>query len=364
MFIFCGYCLVFCQKYDMIVNNLLTKEEVLMLNVQELAKTELHCHLDGSLSLSAIRQLAQLEEISIPDKDEELRKLVSIEGKVDSLMTYLKTFDFVRPLLQTEEALEIATSDVLRQASEDGVLYIELRFAPELSTDKGLTILEAVNAVLRGMEKAQKEFGIVAKLLVCGLKQTDPRQTREIFSAIADLAPKGLVGFDFAGNEADYPTHELAEWIDYTRSLGYPMPFHAGECGCVTNVAQALALGIKRIGHGTALSGHAEAIQAFVNSGATLEMCLTSNLQTGAAQTLADFPYEQLVQAGAKITINTDNRTVSNTNLNKEYQLFIEYFGTTKEEFYQFNRNAIQASFASEEEKANLLDVLAQKYNL
>lgn len=335
-----------------------------MVNVHELAKTELHCHLDGSLSLPMIRQLAQMADNSIPDKDEDLRKLVSIEGKVDSLMTYLKTFDFVRPLLQTAEALEIATSDVLRQASEDGVLYIELRFAPELSTDKGLTILEAVKAVLRGMEKAQKEFGLVAKLLVCGLKQTDPSQTREIFSAIADLAPKGLVGFDFAGNEADYPTHELAELIDYTQFLGYPMTFHAGECGCVTNVAQALALGIKRIGHGTALSGHAEAIQAFVNSGATLEMCLTSNLQTGAASSLADFPYDQLVQAGAKITINTDNRTVSNTNLNKEYQLFVEYFGTTKEEFYQFNRNAIQASFASEEEKANLLEVLAQKYNL
>lgn len=209
-----------------------------MLNVQELAKTELHCHLDGSLSLAAIRQLAQMTEISIPDKDEELRKLVSIEGKVDSLMTYLKTFDFIRPLLQTPEALELAAYDVLGQASEDGVLYIELRFAPELSTDKGLTILEAVNAVLSGMEKAQKEFGIVAKLLVCGLKQTDPSQTRELFSAIADLAPKGLVGFDFAGNEADYPTQELAELIDYTRSLGYPMTFHAGECGCVTNVAQ------------------------------------------------------------------------------------------------------------------------------
>lgn len=135
-----------------------------MLNVQELTKTELHCHLDGSLSLSAIRQLSQLAEISIPDKDEELRKLVSIEGKVDSLMTYLKTFDFVRPLLQTEEALELAAYDVLGQAAEDGVIYIELRFAPELSTDKDLTILEAVNAVLRGMEKGQKEFGIVAKL--------------------------------------------------------------------------------------------------------------------------------------------------------------------------------------------------------
>lgn len=335
-----------------------------MLNVQELAKTELHCHLDGSLSLSAIRHLAQLAEISIPDKDEELRKLVSIEGKVDSLMTYLKTFDFIRPLLQTPGALELAAYDVLRQAAVDGVFYIELRFAPELSTDKDLSVLDAVKAVLRGMEKGQNDFGLVAKLLVCGLKQTPQSQTREIFSAIADLAPQGLVGFDFAGNEVDYPTQELAELIDYTQSLGYPMTFHAGECGCVTNVAQALALGIKRIGHGTALSGHAEAIQAFVNSGATLEMCLTSNLQTGAAQTLADFPYEQLVQAGAKITINTDNRTVSNTNLNKEYQLFVEYFRTTKEEFYQFNRNAIQASFASEEEKVNLLEVLAQRYNL
>ncbi|HEM6289683.1 TPA: adenosine deaminase [Streptococcus suis] len=348
----------------MIDDNILMKEVLLMVNVHELAKTELHCHLDGSLSLPMIRQLARMAGISIPDKDEELRKLVSIEGKVDSLMTYLQTFNFIRPLLQTVEALELATYDVLRQVAEDGVIYIELRFAPELSTDKGLAILEAVKAVLRGMEKAQEEFGIVAKLLVCGLKQTDPSQTREIFSAIADLGPKGLVGFDFAGNEADYPTQELAELIDNTQSLGYPMTFHAGECGCVTNVAQALALGIKRIGHGTALSGHAEAIQAFVNSGATLEMCLTSNLQTGAAQTLADFPYEQLVQAGAKITINTDNRTVSNTNLNKEYDLFVKHFGTSKEEFYQFNQNAIQASFASEEEKAHLLDILANKYQL
>lgn len=335
-----------------------------MLNVQELAKTELHCHLDGSLSLSAIRQLSQLAEISIPDKDEELRNLVSIEGKVGSLMTYLKTFDFVRPLLQTEEALEIATYDVLNQAAEDGVLYIELRFAPELSTDKGLAILEAVKAVLRGLKKGQEEFGLVAKLLVCGLKQTNPNQTREIFSAIADLAPQGLVGFDFAGNEADYPTEDLADLIAHTQALGYPMTFHAGECGCVTNVAQALALGVKRIGHGTALSGQADAIQAFVNSGATLEMCLTSNLQTGAASSLADFPYDQLVQAGAKITINTDNRTVSNTNLNKEYDLFVKHFGTSKEEFYQFNQNAIQASFASEEEKAHLLDILANNYQL
>ncbi|MEI4342792.1 adenosine deaminase [Streptococcus suis] len=328
-----------------------------MLNVNELVKTELHCHLDGSLSLGVIRQLAQMAKITIPAEDEALRKLVSVHGKVDSLMAYLKLFDFVRPLLQTASALELAAYDLVRQAARDKIIYIEVRFAPELSTDQDLTILEAVSAVLVGLNRGQEDFGVVAKLLVCGLKQT-----KELFSAIADLAPKGLVGFDFAGNEADYPTEELRDIIQFTQSLGYPMTFHAGECGCVTNVIQALELGIRRIGHGTALTRNPEAIQASVNSGATLEMCLTSNLQTGAADSIEYFPYHELVEAGANITINTDNRTVSNTTLNREYQLFVEYFGTSKADFYRFNQNAIQASFASEEEKKVLLELLDQQY--
>ncbi|HEM5323078.1 TPA: adenosine deaminase [Streptococcus suis] len=333
-----------------------------MLNVNELVKTELHCHLDGSLSLGVIRQLAQMAKITIPAEDEALRKLVSVHGKVDSLMAYLKLFDFVRPLLQTATALELAAYDLVRQVASDKVIYIEVRFAPELSTDQDLTILEAVSAVLVGLNRGQEDFGVVAKLLVCGLKQTNTNQTKELFLAIADLAPKGLVGFDFAGNEADYPTEELRDIIQFTQSLGYPMTFHAGECGCVTNVIQALELGIRRIGHGTALTRNPEAIQAFVNSGATLEMCLTSNLQTGAADSIEYFPYHELVEAGANITINTDNRTVSNTTLNREYQLFVEYFGTSKADFYRFNQNAIQASFASEEEKKVLLELLDQQY--
>ncbi|MBY4634688.1 adenosine deaminase [Streptococcus suis] len=333
-----------------------------MLNVNELVKTELHCHLDGSLSLGVIRQLAQMAKITIPAEDEALRKLVSVHGKVDSLLAYLKLFDFVRPLLQTASALELAAYDLVRQAAKDKIIYIEVRFAPELSTDQDLTILEAVSAVLVGLNRGQEDFGVVAKLLVCGLKQMKPNQTKELFSAIADLAPKGLVGFDFAGNEADYPTEELRDIIQFTQSLGYPITFHAGECGCVTNVIQALELGIRRIGHGTALTRNPEAIQAFVNSRATLEMCLTSNLQTGAADSIEHFPYQELVEAGANITINTDNRTVSNATLNREYQLFVEYFGTSKADFYRFNQNAIQASFASEVEKKVLLEFLDQQY--
>lgn len=332
------------------------------LNVAELAKVELHCHLDGSLSLETIRELAQMAGIPLPPTDEELRQLVSVQGKVDNLMAYLKTFDFIRPLLQTAKALEMAAYDVIRQAAADKVLYMEVRFAPELSTDEGLTVLEAVTAVLAGLERAQRDFGVLAKLLVCGLKQTAPIQTKELFSSIAQLAPRGLVGFDFAGNEADFPTEDLSEMIRFTQSLGYPMTFHAGECGCVANVSQALLLGIKRIGHGTALAHHPEVIKEVVANQTTIEMCLTSNLQTGAAQTLDDFPYQELLEAGAKITINTDNRTVSNTNLNKEYQLFVKQFKTSQEEFYQFNHNAIEASFASAKEQAELLGRLEKSY--
>lgn len=203
----------------MISDNILMKEMEILLNVQKLAKVELHCHLDGSLSLSLIRKLAQLANLSLPEEDSDLRQLVSVDGKVDSLMTYLKKFDVIRPLLQTSEALELAAYDVVQQAAMDNILYIEIRFAPELSTDRGLTVLEAVEAVLAGLELAQKDFHIMAKLLVCGLKQTNPSQTKEIFSAIADLAPKGLVGFDFAGNVSNIKPPNWSSLITSKLSL-------------------------------------------------------------------------------------------------------------------------------------------------
>lgn len=333
------------------------------IDLQQLAKAELHCHLDGSLSLATIRRLAEMAGLALPENDTELKDLVTAPARTESLMDYLKVFDVIRPLLQTKEALQMAAYDVASQAAAENVLYIEIRYAPELSMDQGLTALETIEAVLDGLEAARKDFGIVAKVLVCGLKQSPADMTQEIFQKVAVLSERGLAGFDFAGNEADYPTENLLETIQKTKQLGLPMTFHAGECGCVTNICQALALGIKRIGHATALSSQADAIARFVEQGATVEMCLTSNLQTGAAKSLADFPYQELYDAGAKITINTDNRTVSDTNLTKEYGLFVQHFGTSRDDFYRFNQQAIHASFASQEEKQALLTALQLAYH-
>lgn len=331
--------------------------------LKELAKAELHCHLDGSLSLPAIRKLANMADIILPSSDKELRKYVIAPAQTESLVDYLKTFEFIRPLLQTKEALRFAAYDVARQAALENVIYIEIRFAPELSMDKGLTASDTVLAVLEGLADAQKEFNIVARALVCGMRQSSHKTTKDIIKHIVDLAPKGLVGFDFAGDEFSYPTDSLVDLIQEVKRSGYPMTLHAGECGCANHIADSLNLGIKRMGHVTALTGQRDLIKRFVEEDAVAEMCLTSNLQTKAASSIQSFPYQELYDAGGKITINTDNRTVSDTNLTKEYSLFVTYFGTKIEDFLVFNQNAVKASFTSDSEKDTLLHKLQENYD-
>ncbi|WP_315460359.1 adenosine deaminase [uncultured Streptococcus sp.] len=330
--------------------------------LKDLAKAELHCHLDGSISLEVIRQLAEMANIMVPESDKELKQLAVAPENAESLMDYLKTFDFVRPLLQTKEALHLAAYDVARQAAQENVIYTEIRFAPELSMDEDLSASETVEAVLAGLKQAEEEFGIVAKVLVCGMKQSPKEVTRDIFEHVVELAEKGLVGFDFAGNELDFPPAQLADLIKETQALGLPMTFHAGECGCAHYIADSIALDIKRIGHSTAIYNQPELIQEFIEKGVTAELCLTSNLQTKAAKSLDEFPFLALKNAGAKITINTDNRTVSDTNLTKEYALFVRHFGVSVADFLAFNKNAIQASFTNEAQKAELLSKIDNLY--
>lgn len=331
--------------------------------LKHIPKTELHCHLDGSLSLAVIRELAELAKISIPRSDDELKNLVTAPASVTSLNDYLKTFDFVRPLLQTSEALQLAAYDVVRQAAEDKVIYTEIRFAPELSMDQGLSVAQVIEAVCLGLKKAEQEFGVVAKGLVCGLRQSDLELTKTIFTEAKASGQNLLVGADFAGNEMDFPTETVAEGIKHAQELGFPMTFHAGEqCGCAVNIAQAIALGVKRTGHTTAIMEIPGLLEDFVKAGMTAELAVTSNLQTKAIQTLDDHPYLALKNAGAKISINTDNRTVSDTNLIKEYEIYARHFGTSAADFLQHNQDALSASFASSAEKAQLLTKLAKEY--
>ena len=316
------------------------------IDFHSLAKTELHCHLDGSLSLPTIRQLAAMANIDLPASDEELKHHVTAPAHCENLLDYLEAFDYIRPLLQTKEALTLAAYDVAKQAALENVVYIEVRFAPELSMDQGLTVPETIDAVCEGLRQAQDEFGIVAKALVCGMRQSDQELTSRILAESNQVRDQDFVGFDFA----------------QVKSYNRPMTLHAGECHCPANVAQSMAYGIKRNGHVTLLADEQELLKEFVKNGVTGELCLTSNLQTKAAATVADFPYLKMKEAQAHISINTDNRTVSDTDLTKEYALYHRHFHTTPADFYQHNVDAIQASFASDEEKQDLLTKLEKAY--
>lgn len=330
--------------------------------LQKLPKTELHCHLDGSLSLEVIRELANLAGKSLPNENAELEALVIAPAKTSSLLDYLETFEFIRPLLQTKEALRLAAYDVARQAALENVLYQEIRFAPELSMDEGLSVSDTIHAVLDGLDEAREEFGIVCKVLICGLRQSSEELTLAIFEKAIEWAKRGVVGFDFAGDEHNYPPQKIKAMVEKATSLGLPLTFHAGECGCPQNISDAIDLGAKRLGHVTAIYNQEDLLEKFVEKGIVAELCLTSNLQTKAANSIEEFPYRALYQKGANITISTDNRTVSNTTLTKEYELYMNYFDTTYADFLTFNRYAILGSFTTEEEKFHLIQKLEKKY--
>lgn len=328
----------------------------------QLPKTELHCHLDGSISLGTIRQLAKMANVDLPTDDDLLKQRVTAPSETESLLDYLKCFDVIRPLLQTKEALSLAAHDVVRQAALENVIYTEIRFAPELSMDKGLSVKEIILSVLEGIQNAENEFGISARVLICGLRQSSSELSRAIFKDAIEFCKNGVVGFDFAGDEAGFPPEKIENLIKEASQLGLPLTLHAGECGCAKSISDALVLGAKRLGHVTAIYDQPELIHRMLSNKVTAELCLTSNLQTKAAKTLDEFPYQALYEAGANITINTDNRTVSDTNLTKEYTLFQKYFGTTVADFYQFNQNAIASSFTSLEHKEKLSDLLRKNY--
>ena len=332
------------------------------IDFHSLAKTELHCHLDGSLSLPTIRQLAAMTNIDLPASDEELKHHVTAPAHCENLLDYLEAFDYIRPLLQTKEALTLAAYDVAKQAALENVLYIEVRFAPELSMDQELSVPETIDAVCEGLRQAQDEFGITAKALVCGMRQSDQKLTSSILAEANQVTDQDFVGFDFAGDEHHYPPQAIEALIQQVKSYNRPMTLHAGECHCPANVVQSMAYGIKRNGHVTLLAYEPELLKEVVKNGVTGELCLTSNLQTKAAATVEDFPYLKMKEAQANISINTDNRTVSDTDLTKEYELYHRHFHTTPADFYQHNIDAIQASFASDEEKQELLTKLEEAY--
>ena len=323
------------------------------------ALIDLHLHLDGSIPLRTIRKLAEMQNIPIPADDKELKAMVSLTPECKNLNDYLARFDLACSLLHTREALRICALDLLTEIHEQGIIYAEIRFAPQFSCGKGLTQRDAVEAVLEGIRQAPIPCGLILSMI----RGNDKREANlETVRVAEEFIGKGVVAVDLAGAEGLYPTQDFEYAFDEARKHNIPLIIHAGEAAGADSVYEAIMVGAVRIGHGVRGLEDPLVIDLLVARNITLELCPTSNIDTGIYGAYSDYPLRTLLDAGVRVCINTDDMTVSNTDLQREWQHMIDTFQLHEFEIGHMLLNSVDASFGSPELKRQLREEVNKHY--
>ena len=303
---------------------------------------DLHLHLDGSLSVDIIRKLADVQQILLTESDAELQKKLQVEEGCTSLNEYLTKFDFPLTFLQTKEGIAESVFLLQEELKKEEISYAEIRFAPQLHLQKGLTQDEVVESAVKGLERSD----LPAALILCCMRGGDVReQNMETVRMAGKYLGKGVCALDLAGAEALFPTEDYEREFVLAKELGIPFTIHAGEAAGPESVRRAVSFGAKRIGHGVRAHEDAELMKELAEKGIVLELCPTSNLNTAIFSDIKEYPLRKLMDAGVRVTINTDNRMVSNTTLEKEYILLKETFSLTQMEVETLMKNGVEASF-------------------
>jgi adenosine deaminase len=313
-------------------------------------KVELHDHLDGGLRPVTILELADAcGYTGLPaDDSEELARWFVDAASSGSLPRYLKTFAHTVAVTRSAEALVRVAREAVVDLAADGVVYAEIRMAPELVLTDALSwdgALEAMVEGLRAGERAAAEAGqaIATGLLVCGLKHT--AHVPDAVDAAIRWRDRGVVGFDLAGPEAGFPFALHADSLARLRTAGVPLTLHAGEGAGPESVWEALAHGARRVGHGVRAVEDPRLVELLAERGTCLEVAPTSNLQTGIAARYDAHPFGQLDAAGVRVTVNTDNRLMSGTSVSAELRHLRDAFGVTAADLERYARNAAAAAF-------------------
>ncbi len=314
--------------------------------------TDLHLHLDGAISMESARQLAKLQGIEIPERDAELKALLTVSADCKDLNEFLEKFAFPCSLLQTKEGLEGAAFNLCSELKEQGVMYAEIRFAPQKSCDRGMTQRQAVEAALTGIQRSELPCG----LILCCMRAADNRaENMETVELCGEYLGKGVCALDLAGAEALFSTRDFADVFSYARSMGIPFTIHAGEADGPESVRCALDFGAVRIGHGVRASEDESLMDRLAAEKVPLELCPTSNLNTAIYSDLSQYPLRTFLEKGIVVTVNTDDPSIEGTTIKREYKLLIDQFELSKEEVRQLMVNSVKASFAPEALKSELL---------
>ncbi|GAC1689879.1 MAG: adenosine deaminase [Gemmatimonadaceae bacterium] len=324
--------------------------------LRRLPKAELHCHLDGSLRPTTLWTLGQEYGIDLPAPDADaLGEYMVVRGSA-TLEAYLERFAVTLSVMQRAEALEQIAYELAEDAAADGVRYIEVRYAPVLNVRGGLSLDEAVEAPLRGLARAERDHGIVARVIICGIRSMPPTTSLERDRLAVSVQDGGVVAFDLAGGERGNPDAAHAEAFAYVRGHDMACTCHAGEGDGPASVRQALHVcGAHRVGHATRMIEDASLTQYANDRRIPLEICLTSNVQTGAAASYEQHPLRRYYDQGLVVVLSTDNRLMSGTTLTDEYRLAARHLDFDFAELSAIAVAGFESAFLPRQERAVLV---------
>ena len=329
-------------------------------------KVDLHFHLDGSMVPETTWRLAKERNVTLPASTlDEFKEFLVRTADCGDVGEYLARFDIPTAILQDKQALVETTYDTIKNV-KDSLCYCEIRFAPQLHTLKGLTQQDAIEAVLEGKKKAEADFPQIKVGLIfcCMISLQDNSKANEetvrLYQKYYDH--RHVVGLDLAGFEDSVPMEHYRYLFEEPKRLHLPMTIHAGDNGIPENCSTVIDFGASRIGHGHHCYYNKDVMQEVIDKKVALEICLTSNIQCKTEPSYQLHPAKKLLDAGALVTLNTDNMVLANITIEDEYDHAINQCGFTYNDLITCNINSIKSSFMPEEDKQSYIDQLIKSY--
>ncbi len=344
--------------------------------IKKIPKVELHDHLDGGLRPQTIIDLAEEYNVDLPEKEpDKIAGWLQRGADRKSLALYLESFGVTLSVMQEAEALERIAYEHILDLKKENTVYAEIRFAPILHQEKGLNLEAIVEAVLSGLARGRKETGVEFGLILCAMRHQDYNISLEIAELAVAFRDRGVVGFDIAGDENGHPPKKHLEAFQYIRNRNFNITIHAGEAFGIESIWQAVQIcGSHRIGHATRLieditaSGtHIEkmgSLSHFIrDKRIPMEVCLSSNIHTGAAKDFDHHPFPLYFKNGFRVFLCTDNRLMSNTTLTNEIEIAVRHYNLSLRDLEKLTLNAMKSAFIHYDERIRIIyDIIKPEF--
>ena len=331
---------------------------------RSLPKAELHRHLEGSLRLDTMLDVARKHGMTVPATVVNLSRLVQVQDQEPmTFENFLGKFNTLRMFYRSPEVIDRITREAIEDAAKDNIRYLELRFTPvALSRAERFPLHDVMEWVCNSAKEGAKKYGVTVRLIVSVNRHESIELAEQVVWIAAGMMDKGIVGIDLAGNEAQFPARPFQSLFKEAHQAGMAVTVHAGEWGGAENVREAIErFNATRIGHGVRVLEDEYTTALAREHGTTFEVCITSNYQTGVFKSLQEHPLSKMIAAGLNVTLNTDDPSISQITLSNECRVAVEELKISKDVLKQRMLAAVQAGFLNVADKKKMLESLQKE---